>query len=158
VGKMLRTTDPGLLAYVGHVSNASDDVPANASLVLDDDSLSARDLLYDKEPRRWPMPSRVALIGCGSGGARAPEWLGLAPASLWAGAQIVAATSWDLIDEADTWRLADEVVSVLHRSADPAAEWREHFIRHLAEWKSQRGPSPLSWAAIQFIGLATGGH
>jgi tetratricopeptide (TPR) repeat protein len=158
LGKMLRTTDPGLLAYLGHVSNASDDVPASASLVLDDDSLSARNLLYDKEPRRWPMPSRVALIGCGSGGARAPEWLGLAPASLWAGAQIVAATSWDLIDEADTWKLADEVVSVLHRSADPAAEWREQFIRHLAEWKSQGGPSPLSWGAIQFIGLATGGH
>lgn len=152
LGKMLRTAGGGTLAYIGHVSNASKDVPANASLVLDDDSLSGRDLFYDHDPRTWPMPSRVALIGCGSGGTRAPEWLGLAPASLWAGAQIVAVTSWDLIDEADTWKLAGEVVSVLHRSADPAAEWRVRFIRHVAEWKSRTGPSPLSWGAIQFIG------
>jgi tetratricopeptide (TPR) repeat protein len=152
LGKVLRTAGGGTLAYIGHVSNPSEDVPANASLVLDDDSLSARDLFYDHDPRTWPMPSRVALIGCGSGGTRTPEWLGLAPASLWTGAQIVAVTSWDLIDEADTWKLAGEVVSVLHRSADPAAEWRVRFMRHLAEWKSRTGPSLLSWGAIQFIG------
>jgi tetratricopeptide (TPR) repeat protein len=153
LSKALRTTAAGTLAYIGHVSNAPDDVPANTSLVLDDDNLYARDLLYD-DKRRWPMPPRVALLGCGSGGAQAPEWLGLAPASMWAGAEIVAATAWDLIDEPDTWNLAEEVVTILHGGPDPAAEWRKRFIGHLEDWKSDRdAPSPLSWAAIQFIGL-----
>jgi hypothetical protein len=86
------------------------------------------------------------------------ETVGAAPnggsSRAWAGAQIVAATAWDLIDEADSWRLADEVVSVLIRP-DPAAEWRERFIRHLAAWKSHTDPcpSPLSWGAVQFVGL-----
>jgi tetratricopeptide (TPR) repeat protein len=151
LSEALRTTNAGVLAYIGHVWNVSDDVSANASLVLNGGVLAARQLLWDPE-RKWPMPARVALIGCGSGGAHAPEWLGLAPASLWAGAQIVAATAWDLIDEADTWRLADEVVNVL-LSPDPAAEWRERFIHHLAAWKSHTGPSPLSWGAVQFVGL-----
>lgn len=153
LSRALRTTGAGTLAYIGHVSNASDDVPANTSLVLDDHNLYARDLLYD-DKRRWPMPPRVALLGCGSGGAQAPEWLGLAPASMWAGAQVVAATAWDLIDEPDTWNLAEEVVTILHRGPDPAAEWRKRFIGHLEDWKSDGdAPSPLSWAAIQFIGL-----
>jgi tetratricopeptide (TPR) repeat protein len=153
LSKALRSAGAGALAYIGHVRNASDDVPANASLVLDDDNLYARDLLYD-DKRLWPMPPRVALLGCGSGGAQAPEWLGLAPASMWAGAQIVAATAWDLIDEPDTWNLAGEVVTILHASPDPAAEWRKRFMGHLAHWKSDGdAPSPLSWAAIQFIGL-----
>lgn len=156
LSRALRTTGAGVLAYIGHVSNASDDAPANAGLVLDDDSLYARDLLYD-DKGRWPMPPRVALLGCGSGGAQAPEWLGLAPASIWAGAQIVAATAWDLIDEPATWNLAEEVVSILHGSPDPAAEWRKRFINHLADWQSDRNaPYPLSWAAIQFIGLVPG--
>jgi hypothetical protein len=94
----------------------------------------------------------VALVGWGSEGAQAPEWLGLAPASLWAGAQIVAATAWDLIDEADTWKLADEIVRVL-LTPDPAAAWRERVMSYLAAWKSHTGPSPLSWGAIQFVGL-----
>lgn len=152
LSKALRTTDADTLAYISHVSNASDDMPANASLVLDDDELSARNLLYDGNPRRWPMPTRVALVGRGSEGAQAPEWLGLAPASLWAGAQIVAATAWDLIDEADTWKLADEIVRVL-LTPDPAAAWRERVMSYLAAWKSHTGPSPLSWGAIQFVGL-----
>jgi tetratricopeptide (TPR) repeat protein len=151
LSEALRTTDAGVFAYIGHVWNTSDDVTANASLVLNGGMLAAHQLLYDPD-RKWPMPARVALIGCGSGGAHAPEWLGLAPASLWAGAQIVAATAWDLIDEADTWRLADEVVSVL-LYPDPATEWRERFIHHLAAWKSHTDPSPLSWGAVQFVGL-----
>ena len=154
LSKALCDNDAGVLAYMGHVSNASDDMPANASLVLDGGMLSAHDLLYDGDPRRWPMPSRVALIGCGSGGANAPEWLGLAPASLWAGAQVVVATAWDLIGEPATWQLADEIVSVLKLCPDPAAEWRERFINHLDAWKSHAGqPSPLSWGAVQFVGV-----
>jgi len=69
LGKALRSTDAGVLAYIGHVWSASDDVATDAGLVLaNDDLLSAHQLFSDTE-RRWPMPARVALIGCGSGGA-----------------------------------------------------------------------------------------
>jgi tetratricopeptide (TPR) repeat protein len=153
LNKALRTTSAGVLAYIGHVRHGSDDAPANASLVLDDDDLLARDLLYPGK-HRWPVPPRVALLGCGSGGAQAPEWLGLAPAAVWAGAEVVAATAWDLIGEAETWRLADEVVSILAESPDPAAEWQQRMIDHLAAWTTHVGaPSPLSWGAIQFTGI-----
>ena len=72
----------------------------------------------------------------------------------WAGAQVVVATAWDLIGEPATWQLADEIVSVLNLCPDPAAEWRERFINHLDAWKSHAGkPSPLSWGAVQFVGV-----
>jgi len=157
LNKALRTTSAGVLAYIGHVRHGSDDAPANASLVLDDDDLLARDLLYPGK-HRWPMPPRVALLGCGSGGAQAPEWLGLAPAAVWAGAEVVAATAWDLIGDAETWHLADEVVSILVQSPDPAAEWRQRLIGHLAAWTTHvDAPSPLSWGAIQFTGIGQTG-
>jgi hypothetical protein len=153
LGRMLRTGNPAVLAYIGHVFNETDSTPSTSSLVLEDGLLSAHDLLYDQDHQNWPMPPRVALIGCGSAGAQAPEWLGLAPAAMWAGAKIVAATTWDLIDDAASWQLADEVVGLLEGCSDPAARWREHFLDHLDTWLSGNGSAPLFWGAIQFIGL-----
>jgi tetratricopeptide (TPR) repeat protein len=146
-----------VMVFLGHAQPGHPNFPADAHLVLWDQVVSARDWL--QAPERWPLPPRVGLVACGSGGAEAPEWLGLAPAALSAGARVVMATAWNLPNHkpGHTWALADQVVRVLRDAADPAASWRGCFLDHLRRWR--RGQdyalSPLLWGAVQVVGLVS---
>ncbi|HSH62311.1 MAG TPA: hypothetical protein VK988_22205 [Acidimicrobiales bacterium] len=145
-----------VLAFLGHARPGPKGFPADAHLELWDQVVTARDWLYD--PHSWAVPARVGLLACGSGGAESPEWLGLAPAALSAGARVVMATAWNLPNDkaGDTWVLADQVVRVLRDSEDPAASWRKLLLDHLRHWRrgTHNPLSPLLWGAIQVVGLA----
>jgi tetratricopeptide (TPR) repeat protein len=149
--------DYDVVVFMGHAQPGPADSPVDAHLVLWDQVVSARDWLY--EPERWAMPARVGLVACGSGGAESPEWLGLAPAALSAGARVVMATAWNLPNDnpAHTWALTDQVVRVLRDGEDPAASWRECFLHHLRSWRrgQDNALSPLLWGAVQVVGLAS---
>lgn len=107
---------PAPLLYFGHVSAETDGDPAGAAIHLTDGAtvpgraaavgghrpLSARDLMKGPPGSPgpfpfWPMPPRVALIGCGSGREqRSREPFGLVSAALATGARMVTATRWAL--------------------------------------------------------------
>ena len=88
--------DPSRLLYVGHATAADGDVghADRAALHLADDRpLTASDLMSAK----LPMPPRVALLACASGGDyQFDEATGLVAAMILGGAQLVTATLWSL--------------------------------------------------------------
>ncbi|MFJ3895288.1 hypothetical protein [Streptomyces sp. NPDC090083] len=179
------------LLYVGHVSGApveggqSED--GTLHLCCDADStglaeplrthrpLSAKDLLLgslplraDGEPgaRIWPAPSRVALIGCESGGdLRFAESFGLATAMLHNGAELVTATRWALPTSFAFHRLAqlpDSVrplteaviaVDTAHEHEDPVLSLGGWQRAQLDRWRAEGRVehAPLLWAAITSI-------
>lgn len=115
----------------------------------------------------WPMPPRVALIACNSGGDLAnPEPFGLALALLNAGAGLVTATRWtlptdrafrrdDALAAGDPQPLLELALAVNARQAgaDPVAEIAAWQRDQLAAWqRTAQHPdvsrSPLLWAAV----------
>lgn len=121
--------------------------------------------------RIWPMPSRVALIGCESGGdLKHVEPYGLVMACLNAGAGLVTATRWtiptDLIfrsgddaDDTDPEPLIELVkkVDYAHKSAEPVATIAQWQREQLEKWlasndfmnKKRLNPySPILWASL----------
>ncbi|GGK53504.1 CHAT domain-containing protein [Nocardia camponoti] len=135
--------------------------------------LSAKDLLLgtfrltaDPVPGRdlWPMPSRVALVACESGGdLRFTEALGLTTAALAAGAELVTATRWPLpTDHAmhtftttTAYPLQEAIVAVdtAHGAANPVAALNDWQRTRLAEWRTNPSPAnaPLLWAAFATV-------
>src|SRR5262249_38955493 len=103
---------PSRLLYVGHASSADAQhdhaaqadhaalhlactaaAPGDADTIGDHRPLTAPDLMS----LRLPMPPRVALLACGSGGDyRFDEAAGLVAAMILGGAQLVTATLWSL--------------------------------------------------------------
>lgn len=114
----------------------------------------------------WPMPPRVALIGCASGGdVTFAEPFGLVIACLHSGAETVTAARWTLPtdrafrdrdellagDPEPLWELA-AAVDDAHSSPDPVhalAEWQRARLR---AWESDPDAplhaSPLTWGAV----------
>lgn len=109
----------------------------------------------------WPMPPRVLLVACDSGGdMRDAEPFGLATALVNSGAGTVVATKWTLLtdhaarsvartDEKPLTRLvldADDALS----APDPIAAVCDYQRQRLREWVSAPTPasSPLTWAAL----------
>ncbi|WP_329296010.1 tetratricopeptide repeat protein [Streptomyces pseudovenezuelae] len=179
------------LLYVGHVSGApvdggqSEDGSLHlccgpestglAAAVRTHRPLSAKDLLLgtlplraDGEPggRIWPAPTRVALIGCESGGdLRFAESFGPATAMIHNGAELVTATRWVLPTSFAFHRLAglsesvrplsEAVVAVdsAHEHPDPVhrlGRWqREQLDRWRADGRIEH--APLLWAAMTCI-------
>ncbi|WP_328398523.1 hypothetical protein [Nocardia sp. NBC_00416] len=132
---------------------------------------SAKDLLLgthtiDPEPTAgpelWPIPSRVALVACESGGdLRFTEALGLIAAMITGGAELVTATRWPLPTDLAFQRLGgaaaatplQEVVCAVdtaHDTVDPAAALAEWQRDRLRVWRAAGGieNSPLLWAAF----------
>jgi CHAT domain len=110
----------------------------------------------------WPMPNRVALIACASGGDhRDVEPFGLVLATLNAGAELVTATRWPLPTDwafelagsdpegAPTAQLVVEV-DRCHEDDDPVKALAAWQRKRLAEWTTHGmlGDSPLLWAAL----------
>ncbi|MGX1805345.1 CHAT domain-containing protein [Nocardia sp. NPDC055321] len=190
LGEVLRTGASRLL-YVGHVTAAAPESGRSESATLhlactadtlgfapaerDHRPLSARDLLLGTHtladdprsgPQLWPIPSRVALIACESGGdLRFGEALGLVAAMLTGGAELVTAGRWPLPTDLAFQRLGgapatsrplqDAVCAIdaAHEGADPVRALNDWQRTRLAAWRATGAieNSPLIWAAFATI-------
>jgi hypothetical protein len=152
---------PSRLLYVGHATAADGDVghADRAALHLADERpLTAADLMSAK----LPMPPRIAMIACASGGDyQFDEATGLVAAMILGGAQLVTATLWSLptaagyrqfaADAGDHDPMAEAIVGVdrAHQAADAGRAvnlWQREQMRR---WRDgDTGASPLYWAAL----------
>lgn len=153
--------DPSRLLYVGHAS-AADGVAGHADRaalhLAEARPLTAGEMIATQ----LPIPPRVALLACASGGDyRFDEAAGLVAAMILGGAQLVTATLWSLPTtagfrqfsperpEADP--MTDTVVGVdlAHREHDAGLavnRWQRAMMRR---WRDgDRTASPLHWAAL----------
>ncbi|WP_433591294.1 CHAT domain-containing protein [Nocardia sp. CA-145437] len=117
-------------------------------------------------PEIWPIPSRVALIACESGGdLRFAEPVGLVAAMLTGGAELVTAGRWPLPTDLafrrysgipDTVHPFQEAVCAIdsaHETADPVVALNAWQRTHLAAWRATGAieHSPLIWAAFATV-------
>ncbi|MFJ2175501.1 CHAT domain-containing protein [Streptomyces sp. NPDC087851] len=185
------------LLYVGHVTAAapatgqSEDAQLHLACGADavgfappvraHRPLSAKDLLLgthglpDADPAdttgraRWPIPSRVALIACESGGdLRFGEALGLATAMVHGGAETVTTGRWTLPTDLAFHRIAGAAPSSRPlqdavRAIDAAHEEDDAVLAHgdwqrerLAAWRALRTVehSPVLWGAFATLSTA----
>jgi hypothetical protein len=152
---------PSRLLYVGHATAADGDVghADRAALHLADDRpLSASDLMTLK----LPLPPRVGLLACASGGDyRFDEATGLVAAMILGGAQLVTATLWSLPTAAgyrlfgpttaDVDPMADLILAVdrAHEAVDAGRAvngWQRQQMRRFSD--GDLSASPLYWAAL----------
>lgn len=133
--------------------------------------LSAKDLLLGTHTLSpdpvagadlWPIPSRVALIACESGGdLRFTESLGLVAAMLHSGAELVTATRWPLPTDLAVQRFAGipdahplqdtvRAVDTAHDQDDPLTALHTWQRSRLDAWRTTGAVehSPLLWAAV----------
>ncbi|WP_227997634.1 CHAT domain-containing protein [Nocardia australiensis] len=189
LGKVLRDGASRLI-YVGHVTAAAPESgqSENAELHLACTAdtvgfatstrahrpLSAKDLLlgtYTLTPepeggqQLWPMPSRVALIACESGGdMRFSEALGLVAAMISGGAELVTASRWALPTDLAFQKLADAVdahplqdaicaIDAAHEQPDPVKALADWQRARLTAWRRDRTieHSPILWAAFATV-------
>ncbi len=152
--------DPSRLFYVGHAS-AADGVAGHADRaalhLAEDRPLTAGELIA----AQLPIPPRVALLACASGGDyRFDEAAGLVAAMILGGAQLVTATLWSLPTTAGFRQfggapaadpMADTIVGVdlAHRDDDAGLavnRWQRAAMRR---WRDgDTTASPLYWAAM----------
>ncbi len=152
---------PSRLLYVGHATAADGDVghAYRAALHLADDRpLTASDLMSLK----LPMPPRVALLACASGGDyQFDEATGLVAAMILGGAQLVTATLWSLPTTAgyrqfasnadDLDPMADAIIAVdlAHATADAGCAVNAWQREQMRRWRDgDLSASPLYWAAL----------
>lgn len=167
---------PCRLFYVGHASSADGDrvsradrsalhladtaaVPGDADAIGDHRPLTASDLMS----LRLPMPPRVALLACGSGGDyRFDEATGLVAAMILGGAQLVTATLWSLPTAAAYRRFGDAdpespdpmaelvaAVDIAHEADDAGSAVNRWQRAQLRRWRGgDLSASPLYWAAL----------
>ncbi|QLY34366.1 CHAT domain-containing protein [Nocardia huaxiensis] len=194
LGEVLRAGASRLL-YIGHVTAAAPASGRSESATMhlactadtvgfadpqrDHRPLSARDLLLGtytlgddprSGPQLWPIPSRVALIACESGGdLRFGEALGLVAAMITGGAELVTAGRWPLPTDLAFHRLggvAPDIrplqeavcaVDAAHEQPDPVAALNQWQRDRLAAWRTQGGleNSPLVWAALATVEART---
>ncbi|MRH88214.1 hypothetical protein GFY24_12300 [Nocardia sp. SYP-A9097] len=190
LGEALRAGASRLL-YIGHVTAAAPDSGQSEAATMhlactaetlgfapaqrDHRPLSARDLLLGTYtlsdnprtgPQLWPIPSRVALIACESGGdLRFGEALGLVAAMLTGGAELVTAGRWILPTDLAFQRLGgapptshplqDAVCAIdaAHEHPDPVAALNNWQRARLAAWRESGNieHSPLVWSAFATV-------
>jgi hypothetical protein len=152
---------PSRLLYVGHATAADGDIghADRAALHLaDEHPLTAADLMSAK----LPMPPRIAMMACASGGDyQFDEATGLVAAMILGGAQLVTATLWSLPTTAgyrqfapaddDHDPMAEAIIAVDRAHEDPDAgravnRWQREQMRR---WQDgDISASPLYWAAL----------
>jgi hypothetical protein len=168
----LLARSPSRLVYVGHASSADGQAdraalhlacgagsPGDADAIGDHRPLTASDLMA----LRLPMPPRVALLACASGGDyQFDEATGLVAAMILGGAQLVTATLWSLPttaahrqfaaatdDRADP--MADVVVAVdqAHEAPDAGCAVNRWQREQMRRWRDgDVTASPLYWGAL----------
>jgi hypothetical protein len=149
------------LLFVGHATAADGDIghADRAALHLaDEHPLTAADLMS----AQLPMPPRIAMMACASGGDyQFDEATGLVAAMILGGAQVVTATLWSLPTTAgyrkfaptadDHDPMADAIIAVDRAHEDPHAGravncWQREQMRR---WRDgDTVASPLYWAAL----------
>ncbi|CAN5559393.1 CHAT domain-containing protein [soil metagenome] len=153
---------PGRLLFVGHASAADGDLghaDRAAIHLADERPLSAAELMS----LRLPLPPRVALVACASGGDYYfDEATGLVAAMILGGAQTVTATLWSLPTTAGYRQyaaqhdpavdpMADLIIAVDDAHQEPEAglavnRWQRDQMRR---WRDgDVSASPLYWAAL----------
>lgn len=169
--------DATRLLYVGHVTTPEHSLDARlhlscgpastgrAALLGAHRPLTAADLVLGHRPGSpWPMPNRVALIACESGGeTRFAEPAGLVAAAIHGGAEYVTATRWTLPTDAGLRAFAegaDDTTSALpaavvavddaHEQPDPVAALCAWQRDKAARWQrhGRVEDSPVVWAAF----------
>ena len=170
---------PGRMVFVGHVSAAPHDggaegtalhlaCPASlegaADPVGEHRPLQVRDLLE----LGAPIPPRVALLACASGGDyRFDEAAGLVAAMVLGGAEVVTATLWSLPTAAgyrqaapdpsapalaQATDLMSELVAAIdtaHQAGDPGRAVNTWQREQMRRWREgDLSASPLYWAAV----------
>jgi hypothetical protein len=149
--------EPSRLLYVGHATAAASGSADQAAVHLaDDQPLTAADVMS----MALPIPPRVALLACASGGDyRFDEATGLVAAAVLGGAQLVTATLWSLPTTAGyrqyTGSGADPMTEVV--IAVDRAHVEQHAGRAVNRWQRQQmrawrsgelTANPLYWAAL----------
>ncbi len=166
---------PSRLLYVGHASSADGqadraalhladtaEIPGDADAIGDHRPLTASDLMA----LQLPMPPRVALLACGSGGDyQFDEATGLVAAMILGGAQLVTATLWSLPTTAAYRQFASaaadpmaDVVAAVDRAHDAEGDagfavnrWQREQMRR---WRDgEATASPLYWGAVVTFAL-----
>jgi hypothetical protein len=152
---------PSRLLYVGHATAADGDIghADRAALHLaDEHPLTAGDLMSAK----LPMPPRIAMIACASGGDyQFDEATGLVAAMILGGAQLVTATLWSLpttagyrefaptADDHDPMSEAIIAVDRAHEDRDAGRAVNRWQREQMRRWRDgDTGASPLYWAAL----------
>lgn len=166
--------DPSRLVYVGHASSADGEsgradraalhlactaaAPGDAAAIGNHRPLTASDLMS----LRLPMPPRVALLACASGGDyQFDEATGLVAAMILGGAQLVTATLWSLPTTAayrqfgtpagDLDPMADVVTAVdaAHQDTDAGCAVNRWQRAQMRRWRDgDITASPLYWGAL----------
>ncbi|MGW6598021.1 CHAT domain-containing protein [Streptomyces sp. NPDC055036] len=156
------------LACTAETAGFADPLRAHRPLSAKDLLLGTMGLADDPQPggTRWPIPSRVALVACESGGdLRFAETLGLATAMIHGGAETVTAGRWTLPTDLAFHRLADADASARPLqdavcAIDAAHEREDAVLAHgdwqrerLAAWRELRTVehSPVLWGAFATI-------
>ncbi len=172
----LLTQYPSRLVYVGHASSADGEsgqadraalhlactaaTAGDAAAIGNHRPLTASDLMA----LRLPMPPRVALLACASGGDyQFDEASGLVAAMILGGAQLVTATLWSLPTTAAfrqfataaadsvTDPMAEVVVGVdtAHQETDAGCAVNRWQRAQLRRWRDgDWSASPLFWGAL----------
>ena len=172
---------PSRLMYVGHASSADPnpegpdharradraalhlacraELPGDAEQIGDHRPLTASDLMS----LHLPMPPRVALLACGSGGDyQFDEATGLVAAMILAGAQLVTATLWSLpttaayrqfaaVDADPCDPMAELVVAVdrAHEAGEAGYALNRWQRDQMRRWRDGVATAnPLYWAAV----------
>jgi CHAT domain len=169
---------PSRMMYVGHASSGRggpDDagradraalhlactagIPGDADAIGDHRPLTASDLMS----LRLPMPPRVALLACGSGGDyQFDEATGLVAGMILGGAQLVTATLWSLPTTAAYRQFAavtgeptDPMTEVIiavdraHEAADAGCAVNQWQRAQMRRWRDgDATASPLYWGAL----------
>ncbi|MFI5511544.1 CHAT domain-containing protein [Mycobacterium sp. NPDC051804] len=152
---------PSRMLYVGHATAADGDVghADRAALHLADERpLTASDLMALK----LPVPPRVGLLACASGGDyRFDEATGLVAAMILGGAELVTATLWSLptaagyrlfaptVEDTDPMSEAILAVDCAHETDDAGRAvngWQRERMRRWCD--GDVTASPLYWAAL----------
>lgn len=142
----------GTMVYSGHGISHGPDPMADFGLALDgEDKLTARDVIDRASNAEKPaLPARVVLAACRTIGVARDthEWTSVAPAALFAGAEVVLATSRDLASDAPNLDATVELCATICRSDHPVAAVNSLQRTHLPENGSVPSHPSLFYSAV----------
>jgi hypothetical protein len=169
-------SNPSRLLFVGHASAAPGDLgyaersalhlactallPGRAQPIGSHRPWTAADVISDVG--RWPMPPRVAMVACASGGDyRFDEANGLVAAMILAGAVLVTATLWSLPTTAGyrsfaRGEVADDPMAELIIAVDESHQHDDAVLalgrwqrKQMRRWRSgDVAAHPVFWASV----------